>query len=143
MDRTDERHPGTAATERNNGRILAVDDDPDVLYFIRLALENKGFSVSCAESGRDALALLGEHHYTIMLTDLNMPVIDGFELARRARRLQPELTILMGTGQIYPGIHREAVSAGIREVFSKPFDFDRLVRLLRVITDPAAEREGA
>ncbi|WP_052263407.1 response regulator [Geobacter pickeringii] len=135
MDQQDDRLFRTAAAGMDKGSILAVDDDPDVLFFIRLALENEGFSVSCAESGRDALALLGQHRYAIMLTDLNMPVMDGFELARRARHLQPELAIIMGTGQLYPGIHRQAASVGIQEVFGKPFDYDRLVRLLHAITD--------
>ncbi|CAG0996848.1 response regulator [Geobacter sp.] len=114
-----------------HGRILVVDDDRDILFFVKLAFENEGFEVTCAESGEQALELLAERPYSVLLTDQNMPGMSGFELANHARRLWPELTIFMGTGHLYPGITERAAAAGIREVFSKPFDFQRLFDLLR------------
>lgn len=112
------------------GRILVVDDDRDVLIFMKLALESEGLDVTCAEGGEEALELLAERSYGVMLTDQNMPGMDGFELTRLALRIQPELTVFMGTGHIYPGIEARATAAGIREVLGKPFNFQRLFELL-------------
>ncbi len=111
-------------------RILIVDDDRDVLFFMKLALESEGLDVTCATRGEEALELLAERSYCILLTDQNMPEMDGFELARHARHIQPALTIFMGTGYLYPGIEEQATAAGIREVFGKPFNFQRLFKTL-------------
>lgn len=121
-NRIGDTHPGK--------RILIVDDDRDVLLFMKLALESEGIDVTCAGSGEEAMELLVERSYAVLLTDQNMPGMDGFELARHARRAQPELTIFMGTGHLYPGIEERATATGIREVFGKPFDFQRLFKLI-------------
>lgn len=112
------------------GNILVVDDDQDIIFFVKQALESEGIEVSCAESGEQALELLTERSYSALLTDQIMPGIDGFQLARHARRIQPALTIFMGTGHLYPGIEERATAAGIREVFGKPFNFQRLFEIL-------------
>ncbi|MBT1076850.1 response regulator [Geobacter grbiciae] len=111
-------------------RILVVDDDRDILIFMKLALESEGIDVTCAERGEDALRLLAERSYGVLLTDQIMPGMDGFELAQHARRLQPELIIFMGTGHLYLGIEERATAVGIREVFGKPFNFQRLFEQL-------------
>lgn len=116
---------------RGNGcRIIVVDDDRDVLFFVRLVLENEGFAVSCAASGEQALSMLEQTDYALMLTDLNMPGMDGVELARRARQLRPALTVIMGTGQASPEVRQRAAAAGIIDVFGKPFAFDKLLNRL-------------
>lgn len=117
--------PGTGPA--NGCRIIVVDDDHDVLFFVRLVLENEGFAVACATSGEQAMETLAAGDYALMLTDLNMPGMDGIELARRARQLRPDLTVIMGTGQASPEVRQRAAEAGISDVFGKPFPFDRLL----------------
>jgi CheY-like chemotaxis protein len=114
-------------------RVLVVDDDRDILIFVRLVLENEGIDVICAENGSQALELLASNTCAVMITDQNMPLMNGFELAHRARRLKPELTVFMGTGHIYPGIQAQAQSAGIRQVFGKPFNFPHLFAALHEV----------
>jgi len=121
---------GDEPLKNPRGRILMVDDDRDILFFVKLVLENEGLEVTCAESGEQAMVLLAERPYSVLLTDQNMPGMSGFELAHNARRLWPELTIFMGTGHLYPGINERAAAVGISEVFSKPFNFQRLFDLL-------------
>lgn len=115
---------------KRQGHILVVDDDRDILFFVKLVLESEGLHVTCAESGEQALELLAERPYAVLLTDQNMPGMDGFQLACHARLTQPALTIFMGTGHLYPGIEERAAAAGIREVFGKPFNFQRLFQIL-------------
>lgn len=121
---------GDKGLANRHGRILVVDDDRDILFFMKLALESEGLNVTCTDSGEQALELLAERSYSVLLTDQNMPGMDGFELARHALRIQPTLTIFMGTGHPYPGIEERASTVGIREVFGKPFNFQRLFRIL-------------
>lgn len=116
---------------KRQGHILVVDDDRDILFFVKLALESEGLDVTCAESGEQALELLAGRSFAVLLTDQNMPGMDGFQLARHARLTQPTLTIFMGTGHLYPGIEERAAAAGIREVFGKPFNFQRLFEILK------------
>lgn len=106
--------------------VLIVDDDRDVLFFVKLALENEGIDVLCADNGPQALDMLTANACRVMITDQHMPLMDGFELAQRARRIRPGITVFMETGHLYPGIHARARAVGIREVFGKPFDFHRL-----------------
>lgn len=65
--------------------ILIVDDEPDVLFLIRLTLETAGYEVREAAHGVEALAAIAEAKPNLLLTDLMMPVMDGHELIRRVR----------------------------------------------------------
>ncbi|WP_298268291.1 response regulator [Geobacter sp.] len=122
-------------------RIIVVDDDHDVLFFVKAVLDRGGFAVSCAENGEQALEILAQGNYQLMLTDLNMPGMDGIELARRARALRPELTVIMGTGQLSPEVQQLAAAAGISAVFGKPFTYDKLLKCLRHLRlPPGTER---
>ncbi|RNC67381.1 MAG: response regulator [Desulfuromonadales bacterium] len=126
-----EEETGAIAPPNTKGHILIVDDDRNVISFLRLALENDGYTISCAECGKQALEMLTKRSFAVMVTDLNMPGMDGFELALLAHGIRQDLTIFMGTGHQYPGIHEQAASVGIRKVFSKPLDFEQLQHALR------------
>lgn len=90
-------------TEGKSTAILVVDDEPDILFFVVHALQCMGMTVACAGNGEQALSLLATRPFAVMLTDLNMPGINGPELARQARGLQPLLTIILGTGHLSRG----------------------------------------
>ena len=79
-------------------RILVVDDDTDVRDFVQTILVEENFDAVSAHDGREALALLGKGEYDLLLTDIRMPDIDGFELVQRARRARPELRVLYMSG---------------------------------------------
>jgi two-component system, cell cycle response regulator CpdR len=79
-------------------RILVVDDDIDVREFVSTVLADEDFDAVAAQDGGEALALLSDGEYDLLLTDIRMPGIDGFELVRRARRAQPDLRVLFMSG---------------------------------------------
>jgi two-component system cell cycle response regulator CpdR len=80
--------------------VLVVDDDPDVLEVIADMLEDLGCNVIRAGSGADALDRLKRNdQISILITDINMPGMDGHELAERATRLRPELKVLQLSGR--------------------------------------------
>ncbi|WP_298439192.1 response regulator [Geobacter sp.] len=131
------RNEGGGPDSGNGQRIIVVDDDPDVLFFVKAVFDRGGFEVSCAENGEQALQLLAQGDYQLMLTDLNMPGMDGIELARRARTLRPELTVILATGQSSTQVRQWAATAGISAVFGKPFTYDKLLKCLRFLRPPS------
>ncbi|MET4212383.1 response regulator [Bradyrhizobium sp. LA2.1] len=96
--------------------VLVVDDDPGVLDVIVGMLEDLGCEVTSAESGPDALDQLGQNeNISILITDINMPGMDGHELAELAKLLRPGLKILQLSG-------REPRRGGL-PMIRKPFSF--------------------
>lgn len=112
--------------------ILIVDDDTEVRTFMRKGLEAHGYSCQEAEDGLAALRQIRTHHYDVVLTDLNMPFLDGLGLAQHLREdpsLGNPMVILM-TPSRTDMITRLAFTFGIQEVLSKPClpsDVDRII----------------
>lgn len=80
--------------------VLVVDDEPDVLEVIAGMLEDLGCNVITAQNGEDALGQLRQNQQiSILITDINMPGMDGHELAERAKSISPELSILQLSGR--------------------------------------------
>lgn len=80
--------------------VIVVDDDRSVLEVIAAMLEELGCDVITAESGAEALDQLGRNQQiSILITDINMPGMDGHELAERAKRMRPELRVLQLSGR--------------------------------------------
>ena len=112
------------------GRVLAVDDDPDLLRLLELRLHSAGFEVITADGGRQALAALGAARPEVIVTDLRMVGIDGLALFDVIRREHPGLPVIILTAH---GTIPDAVAATQRGVFAyleKPVDAQRLVTTL-------------
>lgn len=110
--------------------ILVVDDDRINLDLIKHLLEQEGIKVQCAECGEEAIRKMKERAFLLMITDLNMPGINGFELAREARIIAPNMPIIMSTGEMSPQIEHLAVEAGIAMVLAKPFRANEMLDLV-------------
>jgi CheY-like chemotaxis protein len=114
-----------------NASILIVDDDPDVCQNMSDIFRDLGFWVDSALEGRSALRLVERQAYDIVLFDLSMPGIDGLTLCREVLRLRPATVALLITGYPEEVQPREAQSAGLRDVVSKPVDVPRLLSQIR------------
>lgn len=114
-----------------NSGVLVVDDDQTILNLATYFFERKGIKVHCAADGEEALRKIQERTFTMMVTDLNLPGMDGLELARKVREIAPRMPIVMSTGNKSPEICRLAKEAGIVEVFAKPFRFAELMGMVR------------
>jgi CheY-like chemotaxis protein len=107
--------------------VLVVDDDAAVLDVIVSMLEDLGCEVVCAHSGPEALDTLASNEgISTLITDINMPVMDGHELAERATRLRPGLKVLQLSGRE----RRRYAFPMIR----KPFSEDDLARVMQETT---------
>jgi two-component system response regulator HydG len=111
--------------------ILLVDDCVDQLHLLSLILESQGFDATAASNGFKALELLKKNEYRMMITDFNMPKMNGIELAARVRKQHPGTRVVLVTADAFPGIIDRALRAGISEILSKPIDFRRLVATIR------------
>ena len=115
-------------------RILIVDDDMRNSFALSKLLSDKGVNVQIAANGEDALELLDHEVIDLVLMDIMMPGIDGYEAIRRIRK-QPKfnnLPILALTAKAMKGDKEKCLAAGANDYLSKPIDIDRLFSMLRV-----------
>src|SRR3990172_13382950 len=108
-------------------RILLAEDDDSMRGFLERALAKAGYEVIAFPNGAEALERLKEEPFTLLLTDIVMPKMDGIELARRAAELDPDLKIMFITGFAAVVLNNDAAPNDAR-VLSKPFHFNDLVR---------------
>lgn len=116
--------------------VLVVDDEPDIRQVLTIILEDEGFAVRTAANGREAWDLLVQQRPAVLLLDLNMPVMSGWELHERLRteQLRPAV-IFMTAGQ---HACTEAVRHGADDCLPKPFDLDDVLQVItRYTTDSA------
>ena len=107
-------------------RILLAEDDNDMRRFLAKALANAGYDVVSFDNGRSAYERLREEPFTLLLTDIVMPEMDGIELARRATELDPDLKIMFITG--FAAVALSAAQATPQaKVLSKPVHLRDLV----------------
>ncbi|HRI88643.1 MAG TPA: response regulator [Candidatus Hydrogenedentes bacterium] len=102
-------------------KILIVDDDPGVIDLLGAYLESRGYSVRTAKNGRDALVYLDDDQYDLVISDIEMAGINGFELLRQTRGKYPRIGIILMTGYTEAHPLSEALRAGADGYISKPF----------------------
>lgn len=115
-------------------RILAVDDTPDNLFLIQTLLEGDGYQVSLAEDGEAALAQVEKSPPDLILLDVMMPRLDGYEVTRRIRQNQklPFIPILLITAHRRSSVV-EGLDAGADDFIRKPMDVDELLARVRAL----------
>jgi DNA-binding response OmpR family regulator len=101
--------------------ILVVDDDRIVRELVKRILEREGIAAHCVSSGEEALEQIKERTFSLMITDLNMPGLNGFELSRKGLEIAPQMPIIMDTSGVSPNITRQAMEIGISKILVKPF----------------------
>ena len=111
--------------------ILLVDDDKDYLRLFGNFLQQEGFSVKCAANGDEALSILKEFTVHLMITDLNMPKMNGIELAKKALILLPFMPIILHSGSISPELPLLAEVVGISRVLAKPVNPCAMLEAIR------------
>lgn len=108
-------------------RILLAEDDESMRGFLERALSKAGYEVVAFENGEDAYNRLLQEPFTLLLTDIVMPRMDGIELARRASEIDPELKIMFITGFAAVTLKTDVAAARQATVLSKPFHLRDLV----------------
>ncbi len=109
------------------GRILLAEDDESLRGFLERALVRAGYTVSSFANGQEAYERLLEEPFTLLLTDIVMPEMDGIELARRAGEIDPQLKIMFITGFAAVTLNADTPAPEGARVLSKPFHLRDLV----------------
>ena len=131
--RTERRRKRVPEQDLRGIRVLVVDDDLGICRSLREILESDGCKVEVAGDGVAALAALGRLSFDVVLTDVVMPNMDGYELYNAIQERRPNLPVLMMTAFHYDKDHiiKRSRMAGLKTViFKKPVDPDRLRRAL-------------
>ena len=109
-------------------RILLAEDDESMRAFIERALLKAGYEVTSFANGREAFERVKAEPFTLLLTDIVMPQMDGIELARRASEIDPDLKIMFITGFAAVTLNTSTQAVKDAQVLSKPFHLKDLVR---------------
>jgi len=120
----------------SRSRILVVDDERMIRWSIQQALSKDGHSVTAVETGEDAVAQASDEIPDLVFLDITLPGIDGVEVLRRLKAMEPSATVVMVTATDDVKTAVEAMRLGAYDYVSKPFDLDRL----RVIAQNALDR---
>jgi len=112
-------------------RIHVVEDEPQVARLLASGLSYKGFEVSVASSGTQALNRIAESMPDIVILDVMLPDIDGFEVCRRLRRSHTNVPILMLTARGAVADKVVGLDCGADDYLTKPFDFEELLARVR------------
>jgi two-component system OmpR family response regulator len=114
-------------------RILLVEDDARIVGFIKRGLEAEGYVVDLAESGEDAVAMVREAPYSLIILDRMLPGIDGLEVCRMLRREQHKYLVLMLTARDSLQDKVEGLRGGADDYLTKPFAFDELIARMEAL----------
>jgi len=121
-------------------RLLVVDDEEFVRELLRDILEGENCDICLAESGSEALSLFKEKEFDGVFTDVGMPGMSGWELAREIRQINKQIPIAVITGWGEAVGSHEQKEAGVNWIVAKPFTADRIADLVRDINRLSGSR---
>jgi CheY-like chemotaxis protein len=118
----------------NGRKVLVIDDDIRNIFSLASALEEYGVDLSYAESGRAGIELLRQQDADVVLVDIMMPDMDGYETMREVRAMKgfSDIPIVAVTAKAMKGDRQKCIQAGASDYVSKPVDIDQLISVLRV-----------
>ncbi len=129
---TKSRPSNTSKTsvEGRSYHILVVDDEEEILGILRDMIQLKGHRVTAMSDGKKALEVIREEEFDLILTDLGMPDISGWEIARQAKARNPKVPVILITGWGAQYEDDDLTERGVDLVLSKPFSWDRLLEAM-------------
>jgi CheY-like chemotaxis protein len=131
------RQETASAAWHGSGTILLVEDEVQVKSIAIILLQGLGFTILAAENGKEALELYQQNaaDISLVITDMGMPVMNGYELFYKLKQLDPLLPIIIssgfGEGDIDSKIPREEIAG----LINKPYNFDQLREVLRGVVE--------
>ncbi|MHC4472009.1 MAG: sigma-54-dependent transcriptional regulator, partial [Planctomycetota bacterium] len=125
-------------------RVLVVDDEPKIRQLLQRLLEREGYRVSTAGDGAAALEEILRERPALVITDLKMPGMDGVELLKRARSIDPDLPVVLITAYASMETAVEALREGVDDYITKPFSINEMKKVVgRILTNRTLAAENA
>ena len=122
-------------TTSQNIHVVVADDEHVVLSLIRDTLEDEGYDVSGASDGVEGLELIRSRPTQMIITDIRMPNMDGIEMVKQAREVNPDIAVIFMTGYADLNSAKEAIRQGALEYVLKPFELSEMRQAIRKATD--------
>ena len=113
--------------------ILVVDDDKNTRLFLKAVLENANYTVTTAINGEDALGVLDKEHIDLVVLDIMMPCMDGYEFTRILREAQNNLPILMVSAKQLPADKHKGFMVGTDDYITKPVDDEEMLYRIKAL----------
>jgi CheY-like chemotaxis protein len=132
-------NPPISVKEDGSRRVLLVDDDATILDVIGEALREVGHDVRTCDSGAAAIVAMEEAYYDVLITDLGMPGVSGWDVAKRARQIDPPLPVVVISGWGAQITNEQLKASGVEKLLAKPF---RLEQIRQAITSMPRRRAG-
>ena len=115
-------------------KILLVEDEPKVASFVKKGFENEGYELEIAYDGRVGQSLIQQNRYDLVVLDVNLPYVNGFELCRLARQQPVPAPVLLLTALDSLADKVTGFEAGADDYLAKPFEFRELLLRARALT---------
>lgn len=135
MDSSLQKDQDDLQRAKNGKRILVVDDVKPTRDIIKSLLEDTElYSVQTAQDGEAAISLLKQHSFDLLITDYNMPRMNGYELFKRCKTISSKLPVIFITGNNFnDGVIEKIKSQGNVECILKPFDANFLYKIVDIL----------
>jgi DNA-binding response OmpR family regulator len=114
-------------------RVLVVEDDRPVASFVKKGLESEQYAVDVAWDGEEALSLVGEASFDLVILDLVLPKLDGLEVLKQIRTQKPSLPVLVLSGRARVEDRVRGLDLGADDYLTKPFAFSELSARVRAL----------
>lgn len=123
--------------EKHRGRILIVEDEKSMREVLKILLEGERYEVVSASDGLEGLSYLTNDIFDLVITDIKMPKVDGFELLKKTKEISPDTIVIMITAFGTTEAAIEAMKSGAYDYINKPFKIDEI----RLIVEKALEKK--
>jgi len=114
-----------------NKNILVVDDELSMREFLEILLTAEKYNVDTAKNGADAIKMVRDNNYHVLMTDIHMPGMDGIELLKKVKEISPGTEVLMMTAYASTETAVEAMKCGAYDYITKPFKVDEIKLIIK------------
>jgi signal transduction histidine kinase len=133
-DADKQEEPGNKSVGHNNSlnqkKILIVEDEEINFELIKSMFKNSNVEILWAKDGREALTIVADNDIDLILMDMKLPLMDGFEATRRIRELKPGLPIIAQTAYVMSNDKQKCLDAGCNDYLPKPIQYKELMKKL-------------
>ena len=139
VDYSDQEQEITTDDGAGTETLLIVEDEEMLRELMKVSLLGKGYKVLAAADGAEAVEIYKQHSSEIdlVLCDLGLPKLDGYEVLKRLKEINPSPKFILATGYIEPELKSEILKAGAEEIIQKPYVSHKIVKRIRDVLDRA------
>ena len=133
--------PNDSDTAEAPIRVLIADDEPSIRQLLAATLAPQGYEVTAARDGDEAKRLLEREPFEFVITDYQMPSLNGIDVLRFAKLMNADCQVVLITGRDGPGLQEQAAAYGAADYIQKPFTLDAINRAMTALPEAAVEHE--